>query len=186
MEATETLNTMNAAMKKAVQHTRHELSSLHTGKATPAMLDSVRVKAYGSSVTLKEVAAVTTPDPRTLMVQPWDRSILKDVEKGIQEANLGLNPVVDGNSLRVPVPDLTGERRRELVKTAAGIAEEGRVRIRQIRRDALESLKTAKNEGTLPEDDFRRLEKEVQKTHDDFIAETNQYFSHKEAGLKKV
>ncbi|MDQ8207067.1 ribosome recycling factor [Coraliomargarita sp. SDUM461003] len=182
----EILKSMHADMKKAVDHTLHEFSSLHTGKATPAMLDGVRVNAYGSSVTLKEVAAVTTPDARTIMVQPWDKSVLKDVEKGIQEANLGLNPIIDGGILRVPVPELTGQRRQELAKTAGGMAEDGRVRVRQGRRDALSLLKTAKNDDGLPEDDFKRYEKEVQKAHDDYIAEINQHLATKEADLKKV
>ena len=182
----EILKSMDADMQKAVDHTLHEFSSLHTGKASPAMLDGVRVNAYGSTVTLKEVAAVTTPDARTIMVQPWDKSVIHDVEKGIQEANLGLNPIIDGGILRVPVPELTGERRQELVKTAGGMAEEGRVRIRQARRDALDLLKAAKNDDGLPEYDFKRYEKDVQKAHDDYIAEINNHFSSKEADLKKV
>lgn len=185
MEPKEILKSMNADMKKAVEHTLHEFSSLHTGKATPAMLDGVRVNAYGSTVTLKEVAAVTTPDARTIMVQPWDKSVIKDVEKGIQEANLGLNPIVDGGILRVPVPELTGQRRQELAKTAGGMAEDGRVRIRQARRDTLDLLKAEKNNG-LPEDDFKRYEKDVQKAHDDYIAEINEHLAHKETDLKKV
>lgn len=185
MEPKEILKNLNSDLKKAVEHTLHEFSSLHTGKATPAMLDGVRVHAYGSSVSMKEVAAVTTPDARTIMVQPWDKSIIRDVEKSIQEANLGLNPIVDGGILRVPVPELTGERRQELAKTAGSMAEEGRVRIRQARRDALDLLKAAKDDG-LPEDDFKRHEKEVQKAHDDAIAEINQHLSSKESELKTV
>lgn len=185
MEPKDILKTMTTDMKKAVDHTLHEFSSLHTGKATPAMLDSVRVNAYGSTVSLKEVAAVTTPDARTIVVQPWDKSVIRDVEKGIQEANLGLNPMIDGGILRVPVPELTGQRRQELAKTAGNMAEDGRIRVRQVRRDALDQLKTAKNEG-LSEDDFKRYEKEVQKAHDDYIAEINQHLAHKEADLKKV
>jgi ribosome recycling factor len=182
----EIIKSMNADMKQAVERTLHEFGSLHTGKASPAMLDSVRVNAYGSTVTLKEVAAVSTPDARTIMVQPWDKSVIKDVEKGIQEANLGLNPIIDGGILRVPVPELTGQRRQELAKTAGGMAEDGRVRIRQARRDALDLLKSAKNDDGLPEDDFKRYEKEVQKAHDDFIAAINQHLINKEADLKKV
>ena len=182
----EIIKSMNADMKKAVDHTLREFSSLHTGKATPTMLDGIRVNAYGSKVSLKEVAAVTTPDARTIMVQPWDKSVIKDVEKGIQEANLGLNPIIDGGILRVPVPELTGERRQELAKTASNMAEDGRVRIRQGRRDALDLLRSAKNDDGLPEDDFKRHEKEVQKAHDDYISEINQHLTHKEAELKKV
>ena len=185
MEPKDILKSMNADMKKAVDHTLHEFNSLHTGKATPSMLDGVRVNAYGSTVTLKEVAAVTTPDARTIMVQPWDKSVIKDVEKGIQEANIGLKPIIDGGILRVPVPELTGQRRQELAKTAGGMAEDGRVRIRQGRRDALDLLKAAKGDG-LPEDDYKRYEKDVQKAHDDYIAEINDYLVKKEADLKKV
>lgn len=173
-------------MRKAVDHALHEFSSLHTGKASPSMLDSIRINAYGGSVMLKEVAAVTTPDARTIMVQPWDKSIIRDVEKGIQEANLGLNPLIDGGVLRVPVPELTGERRQELVKTAGSMAEDGRVRVRQVRRDALEQLKKAQKDGSISEDLYKRYEKEVQKLHDDHIAEINEHFAHKEAELKKV
>ncbi|MGJ8649873.1 MAG: ribosome recycling factor [Opitutaceae bacterium] len=185
MEPKEILKSMNTDMKKSVDHTLHEFSSLHTGKASPAMLDGIRVQAYGSTVTMKEVAAVTTPDAKTIMVQPWDKSVIRDIEKAIQEANIGLNPLVDGGILRVPVPELTGQRRQELAKTAGSMAEEGRVRIRQNRRDALDLLKAAKDDG-LPEDDFKRHEKDVQKAHDDFIAEVNQHLTHKEAELKKV
>jgi len=185
MEPKEILKKMNVEMKQAVDHTLHEFSSLHTGKASPAMLDGVKVQAYGSTVSMKEVAAVTTPDARTIMVQPWDKSIIQDVEKSIRNANLGLNPIVDGGILRVPVPELTGERRQELAKTAGNMAEEGRVRIRHARRDALDELKKEKDSG-LPEDDFKRLEKDVQKAHDDYIAEINEHLAHKEADLKKV
>jgi len=185
MEPKEILKSMNTDMKKSVDHTLHEFSSLHTGKASPAMLDSIRVNAYGSSVAMREVAAVTTPDAKTIMVQPWDKSVIRDIEKAIQEANIGLNPLVDGGILRVPVPELTGQRRQELAKTAGGMAEEGRVRIRHNRRDALDLLKAAKDDG-LSEDDFKRFEKDVQKAHDDFIAEINQHLTRKEADLKKV
>ncbi|MGB0744116.1 MAG: ribosome-recycling factor, partial [Opitutales bacterium] len=124
-------------------------------------------------------------DARTIMVQPWDKSVIQDIEKSIQEANLGLNPLIDGGILRVPVPELTGERRQELAKTAGSMAEEGRVRVRQARRDALDLLKSAKDDG-LPEDDFKRHEKDVQKAHDDAVAEINEHLTSKEAELKKV
>ena len=185
MEPEEILSSLSEDLKRAVEHTLSEFNSLHTGKASPVMLDSVRVSAYGSSVTLKEISAVTTPDARTIMVQPWDKSVVKDIEKAIMEANLGLNPLVDGGILRVPVPELTGERRQELAKTAGSMAEDGRVRIRQARRDALDMFKEAKDEG-LPEDDVKRYEKEVQKAHDDAIADVNSHLVNKEADLKKV
>lgn len=185
MEPKDILNTLTGDLKKAASHTINQFASLHAGKASPSMLDAVRVTAYGSTATLQEVAAVTTPDAKTIMVQPWDKSIIRDVEKGIQEANLGLNPIVDGGILRVPVPELTGERRQELAKTAGKMAEDGRVSVRQARRDALDLFKTAKNEG-LSEDDFKRYEKEVQKLHDDCIAEINQLLASKETELQTV
>lgn len=185
MEPKDILNTLTEDLKKAVSHTISQFASLHAGKASPSMLDAVRVTAYGSAVTLKEVAAVTTPDAKTIMVQPWDKSIIRDVEKGIQEANLGLNPIVDGGILRVPVPELTGERRQELAKTASKMAEDGRVSVRQARRDALDLFKAAKGDG-LSEDDLKRYEKDVQKMHDDFIAEINHLLSDKETELKTV
>lgn len=185
MEENEILESMLADMQKSLDHTQSDFASLHTGKATPAMLDGIRVQAYGSSVSLKEVAAVSTPDAKTIMIQPWDRSVVRDIEKAIQEANIGLNPLVDGGILRVPVPELTGQRRQELAKKAGTMAEDGRIRIRKNRRDAIDLLKAAKDDG-LPEDDFKRLEKDVQKAHDDFIAQVNQALSSKEADLKKV
>ena len=119
------------------------------------------------------------------MVQPWDKSIIKDVEKAIIDANLGFNPLVDGGILRVPVPELTGERRTELAKQAGSMAEDGRVRVRQARRDALDLLKAAKDDG-LSEDDVKRYEKEIQSEHDKYIAEVNEQLTKKETDLKKV
>lgn len=185
MEENEILESMLADMQKSLEHTQSDFASLHTGKATPAMLDGIRVQAYGSTVSLKEVAAVSTPDAKTIMIQPWDRSVVRDIEKAIQEANIGLNPLVDGGILRVPVPELTGQRRQELAKAAGSMAEDGRIRIRKNRRDAIDLLKAAKDDG-LPEDDFKRLEKDVQKAHDDFISQVNQALTSKEADLKKV
>ena len=185
MEPKDILKALADDLKKAVDYTVSQFGSLHAGKASPAMLETVHVNAYGSTVSLKEVAAVTTPDAKTIMVQPWDKSIIRDVEKAIQEANLGLNPIVDGGILRVPVPELTGERRQELAKTAGKMAEDGRVSIRQARRDALDHLKTAKNES-LSEDDFKRYEKEVQKEHDEYIVKINKLLADKETELKTV
>lgn len=185
MEPKDIIKTLNEDLKKAIDHTVGQFAGLHAGKASPSMLDSVRVTAYGSTASLKEVSAVTTPDAKTIMVQPWDKSIIRDVEKAIREANLGLNPIVDSGILRVPVPELTGERRQELAKTAGKLAEDGRVSVRQARRDALDLFKAAKNDG-LSEDDFKRYEKDVQKLHDDNIAEINKLLSSKETELQTV
>ncbi len=185
MQQNEIITKATADMKKAVECTLNQFNSLHTGKASPAMLDSVKVEAYGAVSTLKEVAAVSTPDARSIVVQPWDKSILKDVEKAIIDGNLGFNPIIDGGILRVPIPELTGERRTELAKQAGSMAEDGRVRVRQARRDSLDLIKSSKEEG-LSEDDIKRLEKDIQKEHDTYISNINDELSKKEADLKKV
>jgi ribosome recycling factor len=176
------LNEANAKMKKALDFTLHEFSSIHTGKATPVMVEGVMVEAYGSQMRLKECAAITTPDPRMIQIQPWDASLIKAIEKAIQVANLGFNPVVDGKIVRVPLPDMSRERRQEFVKTASRIAEEGRVHIRNVRRDVMESVKKAK----LPEDESKRLEKDVQTATDKAIKDIGDHFTAKEKELLAV
>jgi ribosome recycling factor len=173
---------MQARMKKAFEHTLHEFSTIHTGKATPAMVETVTVEAYGSHMRLKECAAISTPDARLIQIQPWDKSLVKAIEKAIQQANLGFNPIVDGALVRIPLPDMSRERRLEFVKTANKLAEEGRVQVRNIRRDSLEALKKA----GLPEDEMKRLEKEVQTHTDKFTKEVNDHLAHKEKELLSV
>jgi ribosome recycling factor len=172
----------NSKMKKALDHTLHEFAAIHTGKASPAMVDGVIVEAYGSQMRLKECAAVTTPDPRMIQIQPWDASLTKAIEKAIQVANLGFNPVVDGKVVRVPLPDMSRERRQEFVKTASRIAEEGRVHIRNVRRDVMEAVK----KGKFPEDETKRLEKDVQAATDKAIKDINDHFAAKEKDLLAV
>lgn len=169
-------------MKKTLDHTFHEFTSIHTGKATPAMVEGVMVDAYGSQMRLKECAAITTPDPRLIQIQPWDASLTKAIEKAIQTANLGFNPVVDGKVVRIPLPDMSRERRQEFVKTASRIAEDGRVHIRNVRREVLESVKKAK----LPEDDTKRLEKDIQAATDKAIKDIGDAFTAKEKELLAV
>jgi ribosome recycling factor len=169
-------------LKKAVDYTLHEFASIHTGKATPAMVEGVMVEAYGSQMRLKECAAITTPDARMIQVQPWDIGLIKAVEKGIQLANLGFNPVVDGKIVRIPLPDMSRERRQEFVKTAHRLAEEGRVHLRNARRDALESVKKAK----LPEDEAKRLEKDIQAATDKATKDINDHLAAKEKDLLSV
>jgi ribosome recycling factor len=176
------LNDAQTRMKKAVDHTLHEFSSIHTGKATPTMVEGVMVEAYGSQMRLKECAAISTPDARMIQIQPWDASLSKAIGKAIIDANLGFNPIVDGKVIRVPLPDMSRERRQEFVKTAHRLAEEGRVHIRNVRRDAIESVKKAK----LPEDDSKRIEKEIQTATDKSIAEINTHLAAKEKDLLTV
>ncbi len=169
-------------MKKAVDHTLQEFGAIHTGKATPAMVEGVMVEAYGSQMRLKECAAISTPDARLIQIQPWDASLGKAIAKGIIDANLGFNPIVDGKTIRVPLPDMSRERRQDFVKTAHRLAEEGRVQVRNIRRDVIEALKKAK----LPEDDAKRLEKDVQTLTDKSIGEINTQLAAKEKDLLTV
>jgi ribosome recycling factor len=169
-------------MKKAVDYTLHEFSSIHTGKATPAMVEGVMVEAYGSMTPLKQCAAISTPDARLIQIQPWDTTLTKSILKGIQEANLGFNPIPDGKVIRIPLPEMSRERRQEFVKTAHRLAEEGRVHVRNVRRDALETAKKAK----LPEDDSKRLDKDVQVITDAAIKSIGDHLAHKEKDLLTV
>ena len=176
------LTDAQARMKKAVDHTLHEFSAIHTGKATPQMVESVLVEAYGSMTPLKQCAAITTPDARLIQIQPWDASLSKAIAKGIIDANLGFNPIVDGKTIRVPLPDMSRERRQEFVKNAHRLAEEGRVHVRNVRRDVIETVKKAK----LPEDESKRLEKEIQTATDKAISDINSHLAHKEKDLLAV
>ncbi len=168
-----------AKMQKAVAHTLQEFATIHTGKATPSMVEGVMVDAYGTHMRLKECAAITTPDARLIQVQPWDITLVKAVEKAIQTANLGFNPIVDGKLLRIPLPEMSRERRQEFVKTAHRLAEEGRVHVRNIRRDGMETVKKAK----LPEDEAKRVDKEIQIATDKSIKDINDNLAKKEAEL---
>ena len=163
-------------MKKAVDYTLHEFSAIHTGKATPALVEGVMVEAYGSMVPLKSCAAISTPDARMIQIQPWDAGLAKAIGKAIQEANLGFNPIVDGKLIRIPLPDMSRERRLEFVKTCHKLAEDGRVHVRNVRRDALEAVKKAK----LPEDEAKRLEKDIQAATDKSIKDIGDHLAHKE------
>lgn len=169
-------------MKKSVDHTLHEFSTLHTGKASPAMVEGIMVEAYGGMQQLKACAAITTPDPRMIQVQPWDKSLTRAIEKALQQANIGINPIVDGNLIRLPFPDLSRERRLEFVKTAHRLAEEGRVHVRNVRRDVHEQAKKAK----LPEDEAKRLEKDIQAATDKAIKDIETHLAHKEKELITV
>jgi ribosome recycling factor len=176
------LTDAQARMKKAVDHTLHEFSAIHTGKATPQMVETVMVEAYGSMTPLKQCAAITTPDARLIQIQPWDASLSKAIAKGIIDANLGFNPIIDGKTIRIPLPDMSRERRQEFVKNAHRMAEEGRVHVRNVRRDAIEHVKKAK----LPEDEAKRLEKDIQTSTDKAIADINSHLAHKEKDLLTV
>jgi ribosome recycling factor len=173
-------------MKKALEATRRELAGIRSGKASPALLDLVRVEAYGQEVPLQQVGSVTAPEPRLLVVQPWDKSLVKAIARGIQLAELGLNPTDDGVVVRVPIPTLTEERRRDLVKLVSKLAEEGRVHIRQVRHDVNKDVKAKEGTGEFSEDDAKRLVAEIQKLTDRYIGLVDEMLRKKTAEVMEV
>lgn len=185
METEPIFKKLNADMKKSVDHVLSEFATLHTGKANPSMVEAVTVDVYGSTMRLRDVAAITTPDSRTIQIQAWDKSTVTPIEKALIDAKLGINPVVTGELIRLPIPELSGERREELCKMAQGFAENGRIGVRASRKDGLDALKSLQKEG-LPEDDFKRAEKDVQKLTDDMVNQINQALSSKESDLRQV
>jgi ribosome recycling factor len=170
-------------MDKAVEAVKREFSTVRTGKATTALLDLVRVEAYGSEVPLNQVASVAAPEPKLLTIQPWDKSLLKAVEKGILASDLGLTPSNDGAIIRIPIPPLTEERRRELVKVIHKLAEEGRVAIRHARAEAISKIRKTEH---VSEDEQKHSEKEVQKLHDDHLKVVDATVKAKEAEIMEV
>lgn len=186
MNITAEIKKTEEAMKKAVEFTKRDFESIHTGKASPSMVENIMVDVYGSSMRLKDVSAITTPDSNLIRVQPWDRGILKEIEKAILAANVGITPAVMGEAVRCPIPALSGERRAELAKVCRDMAEQGRVRIRTIRRDAMDAVKKSQKEGAITEDDLKHAEKEIQNLTDKKIEEINKAVEAKEAELKQI
>jgi ribosome recycling factor len=173
-------------MEKSLAHLRSELAALRAGRATPAMLEDLRVDYYGTMTPLLQLASITAPQPDLLVVQPWDRSALGAIERAIMHANLGLTPSNDGTIIRIPVPPLSEERRKELVRAARVRAEEARVAIRNIRRHAKEEIKKAKDTEHLPEDLCHMAEEELQKLTDAYIEKINHLLERKEADIMEV
>ena len=170
-------------MDKAVEAVKREFTTVRTGKATTALLDLVRVEAYGNEMPLTQVANVAAPEPKLLTVQPWDKTLMKAVEKGILASDLGLTPSNDGNVIRIPLPPLTEERRRELVKVIHKFAEEGRVAIRHARTETMTRIKKTEHVSS---DDQKHAEKEVQKLHDDAMKQIDQMVKGKEQEIMEV
>lgn len=173
-------------MKKILEATRRELASIRSGKASPALLDTVRVEAYGQAVPLNQVGSVSAPEPRLLVVQPWDKSLIKAISRAIQMADLGLNATDDGSVVRVPIPTLTEERRKEMAKTVAKLAEEGRVHLRQVRHDVNKEVKSEETQHAMSEDDAKRLVAEVQKLTDRYVAQIDELLKKKTAEVMEV
>jgi len=185
MDTSDIFTKMNQDMNKSIDHVMSEFSSLHTGKANSSMVESITVDVYGSAMKLRDVAAITTPDARTIQIQPWDKSTCAPIEKALLEAKLGITPLITGEIIRLPIPELSGERREELCKMAQGFAEQSRVGVRASRKEAMDALKEAQKNG-LPEDDFKRGEKDVQKNTDDAVGKINDALLAKESDLRKV
>lgn len=181
-----TIKAANQAMERAIEALKRDFSSVRTGKATPALLDNVRVEAYGSQVPLNQVASVSAPEARLLVVQPWDRAMLNPIEKALQTSDLGLNPSNDGKIIRVPIPALTEERRREYVKLLHKMAEEARVSIRHARKEGNDEIKRRQKDSEISEDQARREQEEVQKSTDRFIQTVEEVLKQKEAEVMEV
>jgi ribosome recycling factor len=171
------------AMHRAVESTKRELAGIRSGKASTALLDLVRVEAYGSPVPLNQVGLVSAPEPRLLTVQPFDKSLAPAIEKAIRDSDLGLNPSTQGNLVRVPLPPLSQERRKELVKVVHKLAEEGRIAVRHARTETIAKLKKLEHTS---EDDEKRAEKDVQKVHDEHVKQIDQLVNAKEAEIMEV
>ena len=173
-------------MDKAIGALKDEFGSLRTGRASSSLLDQVMVEAYGSTVPLNQVAAVSVPEPRSISVSIWDRGMVVSVEKAIRNAGLGLNPVVDGQSLRIPIPPLTEERRKDLAKLAGKYAEQQKIAIRNVRRDANDDLKKAEKDSVITQDEQRRMEGEIQKFTDEAIKRVDEALKTKEQEIMQV
>ena len=173
-------------MDKAVTALKEEFAGLRTGRASSALLDQVQVDAYGSSMPLSQVAAVTVPDPRSLMVSVWDKGVVISVDKAIRSAGLGLNPVVEGQNLRIPIPPLTEDRRRDIAKLAGKYAEQQRIAVRNVRHHANDDLKKAEKDSVISQDEHRRMHDEVQKLTDEAIKRIDETLKTKEQEIMQV
>ncbi len=180
------LDETTAAMKKAIEHLRHDLQKIRTGRASTALLDGISVDYYGTATPLNQLATLTAPDPRLIVISPFDKGSIQAIEKAIQGSDLGLTPANDGKVVRIPIPPLTEERRKELVKHVHKVAEQHKVGVREARRDGLALLKDAQKEGSVSEDDKRRAEKKVQDLTDDYVKQIDERCDHKEKEVLEV
>ena len=173
-------------MKKTVEHMQEQFDSVRAGKANAAVLNQVSVDYYGTPTPIQQIASVSTPDARTLLIQPWDKSALKGIEKAILASDIGINPTNDGISIRLVFPQLTEERRKELVKQVHKYGEDGKVAVRNVRRDAMDKFKAMKKKSEITEDDLKNMEKDIQKLTDDFIKEVENVTAKKEKELTAI
>ena len=186
MAQEELLNDLRRRMDGALEVLRKEFGGLRTGRASTSLLEPVRVNAYGGVVPLNQVASVNVPEPRMISVQVWDRGVVKAVDKAIREAGLGLNPQTEGQVIRVPIPELNEERRRELTRVAAKYAEQARVSVRNVRRDGIEALRKLEKDGEISQDEHRKLDREVQHLTDDHIKRIDETLAQKDKEILQV
>src|SRR5438552_13892820 len=186
MSSDDILLEAEVAMEKSVDYMVHEFAAVRTGKASPALVENVDVEAYGSAMKLKQLALITTPEPRLLVVQPFDAGTVKDIEKALKESKIGIMPLVDGKIIRLPIPELSEERRKDLVKSLRQMAEEARVRVRANRRTAVDEGRKMEKASELTEDGLRDLEADVQKLTDKSVKEIDGHLERKEAEVMKI
>ena len=186
MSADEILFEAEMAMEKSVDYMIHEFSSVRTGKASPALVENIDVQTYGSAMKLKQLALITTPEPRLLVVQPFDAGTVRDIEKALKESKIGITPAVDGKIIRLPIPELSEDRRKDLVRSLRQMAEEARVRVRGNRRTAMDEAKKIEKAGELTQDQLRDLEGDIQKLTDRFVKSIDDHIERKEAEVMKV
>lgn len=173
-------------MQKAVEHLLEELLSIRSGRAVPSLLEGLKVTAYGSQMTLKELANISAPEPRLLLVQPWDQNNIDAIAKAVRDASMGFNPIVENNLIRVAVPQLNEERRNDLIKLVSEKGEGAKVAIRAVRREAVESIQKEEKNGKLSKDDSHRDQESIQKITDEMVAEVEKVINNKEAELKEI
>lgn len=186
MQATDVLKNAEAQMKKALDAINHEFKSIRTGRANPALLDAINVEYYGTMTPLKQMANISTPDGKMLVIQPYDKSSLKDIESAINKSDLGMAPANDGNIIRLSVPVLTEERRKEIVKVVKKIAEDGKVSVRNARRDGIEGIKKIEKDKAISEDESKKQQEDLQKLTDKYTKEIDTVTASKEKEILSV
>ena len=188
MDQKSVINETEVAMQKAVDYVLHEMSTVRTGKASPALVDGIDVKvaSYGSTMKLRDLAVIATPEPRLIAITPYDAGVTQDIERALRESKLGINPSVTGKLIRLPIPELSEERRVELTKVVKEMAEMGRVRVRATRREGNDKLKTLQQDKAITEDTFHDLEKEIQNLTDKYVKSIDKHLAHKEEDIMTV
>ncbi|MEM9443750.1 MAG: ribosome recycling factor [Verrucomicrobiota bacterium] len=186
MDTDEILMQTEEKMDKTLQKVKEDFQGVRTGKASPALVENIKVDCYGSTMRLRETAGITTPEPRLIMIQPWDASNVDPIRKAIEEANIGITPMVDGKIIRLPIPELSEERRKDLIKVVKKMGEDGKIAIRHARRDCLDQLKKEEKASTITQDDLKVSEKSTQDLTDKFVKQIDEMVGSKEKELLTI